>query len=62
MLITRNIAQTVAKTAPQSSDRYDQIYFIKTALIAEGLETFATDRETIDETLDILFEEYGFSP
>ena len=62
MLITRHIAQTVAKTAPPSSDRYDQIHFIQTALIAEDLEIFATDRETIDDILDILFTEFNFVP
>lgn len=51
------VAETLDKT---NSDRYDQIWAIKSALLSHGSGILATDRETIDETLDILFEKYGF--
>lgn len=51
------VAGTLNKT---NSDRYEQIWAIKSALLAHGHQELFTDRETIDEVLDILFEEYGF--
>ena len=60
MLILEKIAQKVAEVAPKDADRYDQIWAIKQELIATGHSLFATDRETIDDILDILFDEYGF--
>ena len=61
MIIVRHIAQEVAQVTPKDADRYDQIYAIKQELISHGFELFATDRETIDGILDILFDEYSFS-
>ncbi len=59
--LQQQTAKFVAGTLDKSnSDRYDQIGAIKSALIANGREILATDRETIDEVLDILFDEYGF--
>lgn len=59
--LQQKTAQFVAGTLDKTtSDRYEQIWAIKSALLAHGLEVLATDRETIDDILDILFEEYGF--
>ena len=60
MLIIEKIAQKVAEVTSKDADRYDQIWAIKKELIDTGHSLFATDRETIDDILDILFEEYGF--
>ena len=54
------IAQRISQTLPHTADRYDQIWAIKQALLAADKEVLATDRETIDDILDILFDEYGF--
>lgn len=54
------ISKFVAQKIPTTSDRYDQIWVIKQALIKADLDILATDRETIDNILDILFDEYGF--
>ena len=62
MLHNNTIAQTVALRMPTTSDRYDQIWAIKQELIKSDLEIFATDRETIDDILDILFTEFNFVP
>jgi len=60
MLNTHTIAHTVSQTLNTTADRYTQIFAIKKALINEGLDIFATDRETIDGILDILYSEYKF--
>ena len=63
MIRLHQIAQTIAQQFPERSlDRYDQIWEIKKALIASGSEILATDRETIDSILDILFTEFSFNP
>lgn len=63
MIRLHQIAQTIAQQFPERSlDRYDQIWEIKKALIASGSEILATDRETIDSILDILFTEFKFDP
>ena len=62
MLRLRRIAQKISNTTPRDADRYNQIYAIKQELIANGSDILATDRETIDNILDILFNEYGFRP
>ena len=62
MTLQQQTAKFVAGTLnPADSDRYEQIWAIKSALLAHGHQLLATDRETIDEVLDILFDEYGFS-
>jgi hypothetical protein len=62
MTFQQQVAKFVAPTLDKSnSDRYEQIWAIKAALLAHGHETLVTDRETIDGVLDILFDEYGFS-
>lgn len=62
MIRQQQIAQTIAQQFPERSlDRYDQIWEIKKALIASGSEILATDRETIDSILDILFTEFSFN-
>ncbi|GEM_PF-5651303 len=61
MTLIQQVAKFVAPTLNQeTSDRYEQIWAIKAALLAHGYLLLATDRETIDATLDILFDEYGF--
>ena len=61
MTLYQQVAQTVAsKMNKETSDRYDQIWAIKQELLALKLDVLATDRETIDDTLDVLFTEYGF--
>ena len=59
MLNIHTIAKQVAQTTSREADRYDQIWAIKEILLKDA-PILATDRETIDSTLDILFEEYGF--
>ena len=54
------IAKRISQTLSATADRYDQIWAIKQALLAADKEVLATDRETIDDILDILFDEYGF--
>jgi len=62
MTLQQQTAKFVAGTLNKSdSDRYEQIWAIKSALLAHGHQLLATDRETIDEVLDILFDEYGFN-
>ena len=60
MLIIEKIAKSVAQKLDIAADRYDQIWAIKQELIKADLSIFATDRETIDSVLDILFDEYEF--
>ena len=60
MLAIKQIAEQVSLKLATTADRYTQIASIKRELIAAGKEIFATDRETIDGILDILFYEYGF--
>lgn len=61
MIYLDKIAQNVAKATPKTADRYDQIWAIKQELKANGSEILATDRETIDDILDILFDKYDFN-
>lgn len=56
----QQIASQVAQTLPKSADRYDQIWAIKEILLKEA-PILATDRETIDDILDILFEKHQFN-
>ena len=61
MTLIQQTAKFVAGTLDKAtSDRYEQIWAIKAALLAHGHEILATDRETIDGVLDVLFEEYNF--
>ena len=60
MLTQKQIARKVALKLDSTADRYDQIWAIKQELIANGSEILATDRETIDEVLDILYHDYAF--
>ena len=60
MFNQKQIALKVALKLDGTEDRYEQIWAIKQELIANGSELLATDRETIDDILDILFNEYGF--
>ena len=59
MLYIQTVAKTVAQTTSREADRYDQIWAIKEILLKDE-PILATDRETIDDILDILFEKYQF--
>lgn len=60
MLTLRQMAQKVSETVPRDADRYDQIRAVKQVLISTGYRKLSTDRETIDNILDVLFSEYGY--
>jgi hypothetical protein len=60
MTFQQQVAKFVSDNLDRTADRYEQIWSIKSALLAHGYELLATDRETIDAVLDILFEEYNF--
>ena len=60
MTLYQQVAKFVSNNLDRTADRYEQIWSIKAALLAHGYQALATDRETIDATLDVLFEEYGF--
>jgi hypothetical protein len=61
MTFNQQVAKFVSDNLDRTADRYEQIWSIKSALLAHGSELLMTDRETIDGVLDILFEEYNFS-
>ena len=61
MLDMHIIAKLVSQKLPIIADRNDQICAIKQELIKADLDIFVTDRETIDNILDILFHAYGFT-
>jgi hypothetical protein len=60
MTFQQQVAKFVSDNLDRTADRYEQIWSIKSALLAHGFELLATDRETIDAVLDVLFEEYNF--
>ena len=60
MTFQQQVAKFVSDNLDRTADRYEQIWSIKSALLAHGHEVLMTDRETIDSVLDILFEEYNF--
>jgi hypothetical protein len=60
LTLHHTIAKVVAQKMPTSSARYDQIWAIKQELIKADLDILSTDRETIDDVLDILFDKYAF--
>ena len=60
MTFNQQVAKFVSDNLDRTADRYEQIWSIKSALLAHGFEVLMTDRETIDSVLDILFEEYNF--
>jgi len=60
MTFQQQVAKFVSDNLDRTADRYEQIWSIKSALLAHGHEILATDRETIDSVLDVLFEEYDF--
>ena len=59
------IAQKVSnKLNFKTADRYDQIFAIKQEILSIGTvpnTLLATDREFIDDTLDILYYRYSFN-
>jgi len=60
-MITRyEIAKMVSTNTPLSADRYSQISAIKHCLNANSMELWSTDREFIDDVLDILFDAFGY--
>ena len=62
MLTTKQFAILVAGAIPKTSDRYTQIFHIKRIINLTPQKILSTDRETIDEILDILYKEFGFNP
>lgn len=60
MLTTKQFARQVALMIDSTSDRYTQIAAIKRAILASEQKILATDRETIDEILGILYYDYAF--
>ena len=60
MTFNQQVAKFVSDNLDRTADRYEQIWSIKSALLAHGHEVLETDRETIDSVLDVLFEEYNF--
>ena len=61
MLNQKQIALKVALKLDGTEDRYDQIWAIHCTILNHSPDSpLATDRETIDGILDILFNEYGF--
>tara|TARA_B110000211_G_scaffold65863_1_gene75913 strand:+ start:34 stop:342 length:309 start_codon:yes stop_codon:yes gene_type:complete len=60
MFTYNQFAAQVAATLKGNEDRYDQIAAIKKVINESGYSLFATDRETIDSILDILYYEMGY--
>ena len=60
MLTQKQIARKVALKLDSTADRYDQIWAIKQEFIKDGREVLATDRDSIDAVLDILYHDYAF--
>ena len=60
MLTTKQFARKVALKIDSTADRYKQIAAIQQVILATGQAILATDRETIDEILDILYYDYAF--
>jgi hypothetical protein len=60
MTFNQQVAKFVSDNLDRTAARYAQIWSIKSALLSHGFELLATDRETIDAVLDVLFEEYNF--
>ena len=62
MTFIQQVARNVAlMTLVTTADRYGQIAMIKQVLIRMRKENLATDRDTIDAVLDILYNDYAFS-
>ena len=61
MTFHQQVAKFGANNLNRDADRYEQIWSIKSALLAHGYQLLATDRETIDSVLDVLFREHNFS-
>jgi len=60
MYTLSQFAKTVSQTTSQDADRYTQIAAIKEVINATPQNILATDRDTIDDILDILYTEYNF--
>ena len=60
MITMKQIARRVALKLDSTADRYDQIWAIKQEFIKADAEILATDRESIDAVLDILYHDYAF--
>ena len=60
MFTYNQFATQVAATLKGNEDRYDQIVAIKKVINESGYSLLATDRETIDNILDILYTEMGY--
>ena len=60
MTLIQQTAKFVSNNLPKDADRYEQIWSIKSTLLAHGYDLLATDRDTIDAVLDTLFDEHDF--
>jgi hypothetical protein len=60
MLTTKQFARRVALKLDSTADRYTQIAVIKQVIGETDQAILATDRDTIDEILDILYHDYIF--
>jgi outer membrane PBP1 activator LpoA protein len=60
MLTTKQFARRVALKIDSTADRYTQIGAIKEVILATDQLSLASDRETIDGILDILYHDYAF--
>ena len=60
MYTMSDFAKMVAKTTPKNADRYEQIAAIKKAIKMTNQKSLATDRDTIDEILDIMYDKHNF--
>jgi hypothetical protein len=61
MFTLAQFAQAVTLTdIKQDADRYTQIAVIKDVINQTSQKVLATDRDTIDDILDILYTKYNF--
>ena len=62
MYTLTQFAQLVTQTGiAQDADRYTQIAAIKDVINQTSQQILATDRDTIDDILDILYTKYNFN-
>ena len=60
MNTTHGFAELANEIMIGNEDRFDQIASIKKVISASNQKLLATDRETIDAVLDILYTDMGY--
>ena len=60
MYTTHRFAELANEIMIGNEDRFDQIAAIKKVINESGYSLFATDRETIDNILNILYTDMGY--